>query len=52
MHSSILVWEILWKEYPGGPQFLGLQRVGHSLVNKEKQEKNLLLLQIILPSTC
>ena len=28
-HSSILVWRILWTEDPGGPQSIGLQRVGH-----------------------
>ena len=26
-HSSILAWEILWTEEPGGLQFIGLQRV-------------------------
>ena len=26
-HSSILAWEILWREEPGGLQFVGLQRV-------------------------
>ena len=28
-HSSILAWEILWKEEPGGLQSMGLQRVGY-----------------------
>ena len=28
-HSSILVWRIPWTEDPGGPQSIGLQRVGH-----------------------
>ena len=28
-HSSTLAWKILWTEYPGRLQFLGLQRVGH-----------------------
>ena len=27
--SSILTWEIPWKEEPGGLQSMGLQRVGH-----------------------
>ena len=27
-HSSILAWEILWAEEPGGLQSMGLQRVG------------------------
>ena len=29
-HSSILAWRIPWREEPGGPQNLGLQRVGHN----------------------
>ena len=29
-HSSICAWRILWTEEPGGLQFMGLQRVGHS----------------------
>ena len=29
-HSSILAWEILWTEEPGGLQSLGSQRVGHN----------------------
>ena len=28
-HSSILAWEIPWTEEPDGPQYRGLQRVGH-----------------------
>ena len=28
-HSSILAWRIPWTEEPGGPQSMGLQRVGH-----------------------
>jgi len=31
-HSSILAWEILWKEGPDGPW--GGKRVGHDLVTK------------------
>ena len=27
--SSILAWRIPWTEEPGGPQFMGSQRVGH-----------------------
>ena len=27
--SSILAWRIPWTEEPGGPQSMGLQRVGH-----------------------
>ena len=29
IHSSILAWEILWREEPGGLQSMGSQRVGH-----------------------
>ena len=28
-HSRILAWRIPWTEEPGGPQFMGSQRVGH-----------------------
>ena len=28
-HSSILAWRIPWTEEPGGPQSMGLKRVGH-----------------------
>ena len=28
-HFSILAWEILWTEEPGGLQSIGSQRVGH-----------------------
>ena len=28
-HPSILAWEILWTEEPGGPQSTGLQRIRH-----------------------
>ena len=33
-HSSILTWEILWTEEPGGLQSMGLQRVGHDLATR------------------
>ena len=33
-HASVLAWEILWTEEPGGLQFIGLQRVGHDLAFK------------------
>ena len=29
-HSSILAWETLWTEEPGGLQSLGSQRGGHA----------------------
>ena len=28
-HLNILAWRVPWTEEPGGPQSLGLQRVGH-----------------------
>ena len=28
-HSSLLAWEIPWREEPGGLQSMGSQRVGH-----------------------
>ena len=28
--NSILAWEIPWTEEPDGPQFIGLERVGHN----------------------
>ena len=34
-HSSILAWRIPWMEEPGRLQFMGLQRVGHSLWEKD-----------------
>ena len=35
-HSSILAWEILWTDDPGGLQSIGLQRVGHNLATKQQ----------------
>ena len=29
-HSGVLAWEIPWTEEPGGPQSMGLRRVGHN----------------------
>ena len=31
-HSNIFAWRIPWTEWPGGLQFMGLQRVGHNSV--------------------
>ena len=33
-HSSILTWEIPWREEPGGLQAMGSQRVGHDWATK------------------
>ena len=30
-HSGVLAWRVPWAEEPGGPQSVGLQRVGHGL---------------------
>ena len=35
-HSSILAWEILWTDEPGGLQSIGLQRVEHNLATKQQ----------------
>ena len=37
-HSSILPWRIPWTEEPGGLRSMGLQRVRHDLVTKQKQQ--------------
>ena len=38
IHFSILAWEIPWSEEPGGLQSMGLQRVGHDLRSKEREQ--------------
>ena len=38
-HSSILAWEILWTEEPGGLQSMGLKRVGCDLMIKQQQQE-------------
>ena len=35
-HSRILAGRIPWTEEPGGPQSVGLQRVGHDFVTKQQ----------------
>ena len=35
-HYSILEWEILWTEEPGGLQSMGLQIVGLDLATKQQ----------------
>ena len=37
-HSSILAWEILWTEEPGGLQSRGVTRVRHNLATKQQQK--------------
>ena len=38
-HCSILAWRIPWTEEPAGLQSMGLQRVGHDLVSKQREWK-------------
>ena len=40
-HSSVLAWEILWTEEPGGLQSTGPQRVRHDLATKQQQQQTL-----------
>ena len=35
-HSSIVAWEILWTEEPGGLQFMGYQKTWTQLVTKQQ----------------
>jgi len=35
-YSSILAWRISWTEEPGRLQSMGLQRVGHNSVTKQR----------------
>ena len=37
--SSLLAWESLWTEEPGGLQFMGSLRVGHDLATEEKYQQ-------------
>ena len=43
-HSSILAWEVPWREEPGGLQSMGSQRVQRDLATKQQQYISLLLL--------
>ena len=42
-HSSILARRIPWTKEPGQLQSMGLQRVGHDLVAKQRQQQQLRL---------
>ena len=37
-HSSILTWEIPWREELSGQQSMGSQRIGHDLGTKQQQQ--------------
>ena len=36
-HSSILAWEISWREEPGGLKSIGWQRLCHKLVTRQQK---------------
>ena len=38
-YSSILAWEIPWIEEPGGPQFMGSQRVGNNSMHTQPSDR-------------
>ena len=40
-HSSILAWRIPWTEEPGRLQSMGLQRVRHDLLTKEREREEI-----------
>ena len=39
-HSSILAWEISWREEPGRLQSMRSRKAGHELVTKQQQLKH------------
>ena len=45
-HSSILAWNILWTEEPGGLYSVGLQRVRQDLATKQQQWRRLMLITV------
>ena len=47
-HFSILAWRIPWAEEPGGPQSVGLQRIGHNLVTEQQSEQRVSLVAQIV----
>ena len=47
-HSSILAWRIPWTEEPGGPQAIGLQRVGHDWAANTHTQHSVLWIRHIL----
>ena len=38
-HSSILAWEILWTEEPGGLQSMGSHKIEHDLETEQQQQQ-------------
>ena len=36
-HSSVLAWQISWREEPGGLQSIELKRIEHNIATKQQQ---------------
>ena len=47
-HSSILVWEILWKEEPSRLQYMWSQRVRHNWATKQQQQIRYLIINTMI----
>ena len=45
-HSSILAWEILWTEEPGGLQSTGSHRVGHNRAMKQQLQRIIIIMMM------
>ena len=50
-HGSILAWNVLLTEEPGGLQSMGLQRVRHNLATKQQQPMAVTLTSIPVPKS-
>ena len=46
-HSSMPAWRIPWTEEPGGPEYMGLQRVGHNRSNLAHHPFTFIMLVIV-----
>ena len=46
-HSSILAWEILWKEDPGGLQSMVTKRVRHDLATEQQRMRRFSALLVV-----
>ena len=51
IHSSILAWEIPWREEPGKLQSMGWQRDGQNLMTKQQQQQPFVF-QKLTGNTC
>ena len=47
-HSSILVWEIIWKEEPSRLQYMWSQRVRHNWATKQQQQIRYLIINTMI----